>query len=398
MVCRFGIAAGNGRRRYAPIDFRRIQIGGEIGRRIDITINNNLLKLNTEKDFLPPFRAKAGPKPGLGDYIGLGKLIEASVRFAAYTKSDKVIAWKKRLIDETIKAQEPDGYLGIMAGSDRLVRLWDASDMGYIILGLTTDYQCFGEKKSLEAAKQLANYFLRRWSTPPNQWPQLGVNGSGIGLEYAMLTLYRTTHNQRYLDFCARKRPLLQFGPEVASRQLAPLTDHAYGHVGACLAQLALYHVQPSQRLLAPARQAIIFLTGQDGSFITGEAGRGEALCDTQDGSGPCGETCATVYLIRLYDNLLRMDGKSQFGDLMERTIYNALFAAQSPDGRRLRYFVPLEGPREYFPLDTYCCPCNYRRGVSELPTMVYYRSGAESPSISTLRPKRRLTWTAGCR
>ena len=92
---------------------------------------------------------------------------------------------------------------------------------------------------------------------------------------------------------------------------------------------------------------------------------------------GPVGETCATVYLIRLYDHLLQMDGNSQFGDLVERTIYNALFAAQSPDGRRLRYFLPLEGPREYFRVDTYCCPCNYRRGVSELPTLVYYRFGA---------------------
>jgi DUF1680 family protein len=35
------------------------------------------------------------------------------------------------------------------------------------------------------------------------------------------------------------------------------------------------------------------------------------------------------------------------YGDLMERTIFNALFAAQSPDGRQLRYYTPLEGKRE---------------------------------------------------
>jgi hypothetical protein len=60
-------------------------------------------------------------------------------------------------------------------------------------------------------------------------------------------------------------------------------------------------------------------------------------------------------------------------GDLMERALYNALFAAQSPDGRRLRYFAPTEGPRAYWPTDTYCCPCNYRRIVAELPTYFYY-------------------------
>ena len=76
----------------------------------------------------------------------------------------------------------------------------------------------------------------------------------------------------------------------------------------------------------------------------------------------------------------------------MERTIFNALFAAQSPDGRHLRYFSPLEGPRQYHPTDTYCCPCNYRRIVAELPQMICYRAGngaavnLYTPSEATLR------------
>jgi uncharacterized protein len=372
----------------APVDFRQVRLGGEIGRRIDLTINNNLLRLNVEKDFLAPFFAKNGPIPGdeLGDYIGLGKLIESAVRFAAYEKTDKLRAWKKRLIDETIRAQDADGYLGIMAPQLRVVRVWDACEMGYIILGLTADYQYFGEKRALQAARKIADYLVRRWSTPPADWPKLDLNSS-IGLEYAMLVLYRETGDRRYLGFCIEKRLLPQWGPDVASRQGPPLTSHAYGYTGICLAQLALHHIQPSERLLAPTRQEIIFLTAQDGLMITGVTGQKEAFVATQDGRGACGETCATAYLIRLYDNLLRMEGDSRYGDLMERTIYNGLFAAQSRDGRRLRYFTPLEGPRSYFysaldgsgryrPCDTYCCPCNYRRVIAELPTMVYYRAG----------------------
>ena len=41
-----------------PLDVRQVRIGGEIGRRIDVTVNNNLLALNVEKDFLAPFRAR----------------------------------------------------------------------------------------------------------------------------------------------------------------------------------------------------------------------------------------------------------------------------------------------------------------------------------------------------
>ena len=103
--------------------------------------------------------------------------------------------------------------------------------------------------------------------------------------------------------------------------------------------------------------------------------GQWEIWTDDQDGRTALGETCATAYQVRLYDNLLRLQGNPLFGDLMERTIFNTLFAAQSPDGRRIRYFTPLEGNRAYYPVDTYCCPCNYRRIVAELPMMVYYRS-----------------------
>jgi DUF1680 family protein len=59
----------------------------------------------------------------------------------------------------------------------------------------------------------------------------------------------------------------------------------------------------------------------------------------------------------------------------MERSIYNALFAAQDPAGRKIRYFTPFTGPRTYFDRDGFCCPGNFRRIVGELPEMVYYRT-----------------------
>jgi DUF1680 family protein len=58
---------------------------------------------------------------------------------------------------------------------------------------------------------------------------------------------------------------------------------------------------------------------------------------------------------------------------MMERSIYNALFAAQSPDGRDLRYYTAFEGEKKYFHGDSYCCPNNFRRIIAELPLMIYY-------------------------
>lgn len=250
-----------------PVDLRQVKVGGEMGRRIDVTVDNNLLVLAADQEFLAPFRAKAATV----GYTGLGNLIDASVRFAAYTGNEKVIALKKHLVAETLKTQEPDGYIGMMAPSARMWSMFDVHELGYIIFGLTSDYHFFGEKPSLEAARRVADYILERWSTMPSDWEQ-------------------------------------------------------------------------------QTRDSVHML-------VTGAAGEFETWTNDQGGSKGLGETCATAYQLRFYDNLLRLEGSSRYGDLMERVIYNALFAAQSPDGRQIRYYTPLDGNRIYWPPDTSACP-----------------------------------------
>lgn len=61
-----------------PIGLQDVTVGGEFGRRINVTINNNLLRLNIDEDFISPFQQKDKK----GGYIGVGKLIDASVKFA----------------------------------------------------------------------------------------------------------------------------------------------------------------------------------------------------------------------------------------------------------------------------------------------------------------------------
>ncbi len=240
------------------------------------------------------------------------------------------------------------------------------------------DYRFFGEKASLEAARKLANYLIDRWSADPDRKPGGGtitVHMAVTGVESAMLALHNATQDRRYLDFCVQMRKLPDWNARIVTGRHGPIEGHAYAHMCRCIAQLRLDRLQPDQRLLKPAHDVIDFLTGHNGLVITGACGDHECWHDTQEGTLNLGETCATSYLIRMLDELLRMEGKPLYGDLMERAIYNALFAAQSPDGRQIRYYSPFDGPREYFKGDTYCCPCNYRRIVAELPGMICYRA-----------------------
>lgn len=363
-------AAGAGP--FDAVDITQVKVEGEIGRRIDNTINNNVLVLDTDKDFLRPFQRRDRK----GGYIGLGKFIDSVVRFAAYSDDEEMLALKEHIVDEAIKTQQSDGYIGICASEARMWSLWDIHEMAYIILGLTTDYKYFGEQSSLRAAKKLADYIIRRWSDDPSRktdgW--ISVYVATTGLEEAMLALHEQSDEKQYLDFCIDHRKLPDWNVGIIEGRWGNLEGHAYHYLCRCLAQLRLNKIQPDPRLLTRSRETLDFLLKEDGLLIPGLCGYHECWHSNQQGFFKLGETCATAYLIRWLDALLQIDGGSLYGDVMERAIYNGLFAAQSPDGRRLRYYAPFEGQRTYFDGDTYCCPCNFRRIIAELPGMIYYR------------------------
>ncbi len=369
LICSQGALAAD---ELTPLDIRQVKVSGEIGRRIDVTVHNNLLVLNADKDFLLPLTEKKA-RDG---YIGLGKLIDSAARLAAYTGDARVLALKKHLVDKTIAAQEADGYIGIFAPEHRVSGMWDIHEVGYLIWGLLNDHQRYGEKRALEAAQKLADYLLANWSRLPPDWGKKGdvaANVAVTGLERTMLALHHATGEKRYLDFCLAQRALADWNLPIVIGRRPLIEGHIYAYMARCLAQLELYRIQPDDRLLAQTNRAMDFMTRRNGLAITGGAGQWEIWTDDQDGRGELAETCATAYQLRVYDSLLRLKPSPQYGDLMERTIFNTLFAAQSPDGRKLRYFAPTEGPRVYFDGDTYCCPCNYRRIIAELPGMIYY-------------------------
>ena len=358
----------------APLDLRDVHVGGEIGRRIDITIANNLLKLDVDGDFLRPFLDEQRS----GVFIGLGMLLDATVKFAAYSADPQVDTLRRHLVGEILRAQEADGYLGTFPAAKRVQTLWDVHELGYVIWGLLENHRYFGDAPSLAAARKAADYLVKNWSQLPADWgvgADVAPHVAFTGIERTMLALHRATGEPSYLDFCTRTRALPQWDLGIVIGRRPGIEGHVYAYLARCLAQLELQRLQPSPALLGPTRRALQFMTDRDGMLLTGSCGQCEIWTDDQDARGDVGEACALAYQLRVFDSLLRLHGDPRLGDLMERTIFNALFASQSPDGRQLRYFAPLEGNRVYWKTDTYCCPCNFRRIIAELPTLVFYRA-----------------------
>ncbi|MCE5311139.1 MAG: glycoside hydrolase family 127 protein [Acidobacteriales bacterium] len=368
-------AAAKPRDVFTPLAIGEARPAGLIGQRIELTARGNLLKLDIDKDFLEPFRQKQGK----GDYVGAGKLLDSAVRIAAYTRDPALIALKERVAEGLTANQLADGYVGWYQPAFRIVKAWDIHEMGYIQYGLVSDYRLFGKRSSLDAARRVADHMIANLAGKlPGilQEPEIHPPMLMTGLDRAMLALHAATNVRRYLDFVVKDLDVPNWKLEIVEGRRPPYYGHAYAYTTRTLAQVELYHLTGDESLLSQSRREIDYLRRRGGWLITGSASKSECWHSDQSGDGELTETCATAYLIRLFDALLRMEGASIYGDMMERAIYNALFGAQSPDGRRLRYWTPFDGPRVYWPRDTYCCPCNFRRIIAELPQLVAYRWG----------------------
>jgi DUF1680 family protein len=364
---------------YKPIDGHQVRVGGWIGQRMELTWKKNLLALDWDGDFLRPFLEKQGKG---GEYVGMGKTLDGLVRFASHTKAPELLALRRHVLDTLIGSQEADGYLGAYQPGKRIAPTWDVHEQAYVLFALVSDWRLFQEKPSLAAAVRLGDHLVRELSDIPlprvfNEPTQanLALELTMLGLDRALLALYRETQDRRYLDFCLGKLNLAEWNLPIIEGRHTKIEGQAYAYFTRCLAQLDLREITGDSGLLAQTRRAVEYLRQKNGLVITGTCGHSECWHSDQDGAGDLGETCATAYWIRLCGRLLCLEGSGEYGDLMERAIYNALFAAQSPDGRRLRYYTPFEGKRVYWESDTYCCPGNFRRIMSELPELIYFTS-----------------------
>ena len=361
------------------------ELGGEIDRRINNMVYQNYMVVDLDGKWLNHFRNRTDRDGQQFVYYGIGKVFDAGSLFAAYTADPKVAARTQYIIDELVKSRDADGYLGFwnVEPENRQDHInWILHEQEYINLALVQNYRRTGNPLSLAHAKIMGDYILKTFPTPQNPCYNAG-DICTAGLPEGMLELYRVTGDKRYFDFAAD----VPHGNNHGEVQLASLRmweqdfsrtpRHVYVMLARCYAQTELYRLTGETNLLSMSqfmRNELLKL-GAGGMLVTGSCSDGEQFTYDQNGRGAIGESCVTAYMLRWIDSLLRLEGDMRYGDLLERTIYNALLAANSPDGRWIRYFTPFSGDRQYDTRDFFCCCGNYRRAVAELPQKVYYRT-----------------------
>lgn len=347
-----------------------VAVGGEIGRRLDVSMEKILRHTDIEGAFAKHFKVRKEKPDEPGGFAGYGMLLDALVKGAAHgIGGDEAVALKTRLLKELAAAQSPDGQITMFLGKPGF---WDSHENAYMIQSFVRDWLWFGEANSLETAKRLADSLIAR-KAPVT-----------LGTETAFNLLYGVTREPRHLaylkDVCFLEKP---FDFYDANLQVNGV-QHVYTWLARAIGQveyadlLGLAAPADRARFGEPAFEALRRAQGPHLSVsgsITGTPRWGELWDPSQVGLGKWGETCASAYLMRLCARMSEWEGRSVLFDLYERVMHNAFFSAQSADGLKYRYFTPFDDRAAWWPRETYCCPNNFRRMVFEIPDAVFRRS-----------------------
>jgi len=317
-------------------------------------------------------------------YYGIGKVLDAGSLFAQYTGDPKVAARTQHIMDRLRASRDPDGYLGfwkVEPNNVQNVVNWILHEQEYLNLALVRNYRTTGNPQSLADARVMADYIMRSFPANDHGEHVIPAGTSIAGITEGFVELYRVTGDKKYLDFARG----LQYEPhwyylkpfEAWERNISKANYHVYVMLSHLYPDTELYRLLGGDDYLKKSlwMKQELLERGRGGLLVTGSTSEGEHFTYNQQGSGNIEESCVTAYLLRWLDSLMRLEGDMRYGDVMERTIYNALFGAQSPDGRHICYFTPFMGKRSFQSIDTFCCNGNFRRAVAELPQKVYYRT-----------------------
>ncbi|MGA3027622.1 MAG: beta-L-arabinofuranosidase domain-containing protein [Bryobacteraceae bacterium] len=408
----------------SPIPLGDVQLGGCLGRKLDLCIGHRIFAQDPAK-LVVPFRHREERSCWQTEFWGKWFLSAAAA--CEYTGNRD---WRERLREsahELLATQSPDGYIGNYAAGDHL-HAWDVWGRKYTLLGLLAGYDLTADSACLSGARRLADELMREVGPLATDIVTLGLyrGMAASSVLQPMVRLFRRTGDPRYLQFAAYivARWSSPRGPQLVEKALAGVPvgrrfprpdkwwswengEKAYEMMSCYTGLLELYRemgwqpgLNATVRTFESIRDTEINVAG---SGSAGECWYGGRALEAEARERSM-ETCVAVSWNELCASLLRITGDPRFADEIERTAYNALAGAMTPDGSSFAQYSSLAGVRSLGPpqcgMELNCCTANGPRGLLLLPE-VAVMLGAEGPAISLYSDgvwKFRLPSGAPCR
>ena len=308
-------------------------------------------------------------------------------------------------IDKFAAAQQPDGYINTFYTLTGLENRWDNMDKhemycaGHMIEAGVAYYNVTGKRKLLDVCIRMADHMMTVFGPGQRHW----VPGHEE-IELALVKLYRTTGERKYLDFAGwlleerghghgsygaksdRKWPAHYYQDEVPVRDQTDISGHAVrsmylfcgmADVAACTGDQG--YIEALHRLWDDVVLRNMYITGG-----IGQSSHNEGF--TEDYSLPnltayC-ETCASVGMVLWNWRMNQFTGDGKYIDVLERSLYNGALAGISLEGDRFFYVNPLESLGDHHRKAWYGCACCPSQICRFLPSIGNYIYGAADNGI----------------
>ena len=327
------------------------------------------------------------------------------------------------VVDLIAAAQEDDGYLGTYFTIEEperkfksLINSHELYCAGHFMEAAAAYHEASGNRKVLDIAEKLTACIDRALG-PEGAFGYDGHEEIEIGL----MKLYHLTGEEKYLRlsrhflrirgtdedfFGLQKQSDPGKHPLIAGADLFPRRyfqvhrppveqDTAEGHavrlVYLCTAMADVAASAGDRDMLDACRKIWrnivdrrMYITGGIGSTVHGEAFTFDY--DLPNDTMYC-ETCASVGLIFFAGQMLRCESAGEYGDVMERALYNTVLSGTALDGKHFFYVNPLEVNPAASLLDPgkshvksvrpqwlgcACCPPNLARLLASVDRYIY--------------------------
>ena len=302
-------------------------------------------------------------------------------------------------IDKIAAAQQPDGYINTfytLTGLDKRWTNMDKHEMycaGHMIEAGVAYYQATGKRKLLDVCIRMTDHMMSQFGPGKRHW----VPGHEE-IELALVKLYQTTQEQKYLDFAywlleerghghgtmgdEGKWDPVYYQDIVPVRRLTDISGHAvrcmYLYCG--MADVAALkndtgYIAAIDRLWDDVVHRNMYITGGIGSSRDNEGFTEDY--DLPNLDAYC-ETCASVGMVLWNQRMNQLTGDSKYIDILERSLYNGALAGISLGGDRFFYVNPLESKGDHHRQEWYgcaCCPSQLSRFLPSIGNYIYASS-----------------------
>ena len=302
-------------------------------------------------------------------------------------------------IDKFAAAQQPDGYINTfytLTGLDKRWTNMDKHEMycaGHMIEAGVAYYQATGKRKLLDVCIRMTDHMMSQCGPGKRHW----VPGHEE-IELALVKLYQTTQEQKYLDFAywlleerghghgtmgdEGKWDPVYYQDIVPVRRLTDISGHAvrcmYLYCG--MADVAALkndtgYIAAIDRLWDDVVHRNMYITGGIGSSRDNEGFTEDY--DLPNLDAYC-ETCASVGMVLWNQRMNQLTGDSKYIDILERSLYNGALAGISLGGDRFFYVNPLESKGDHHRQEWYgcaCCPSQLSRFLPSIGNYIYASS-----------------------